>query len=47
MECIHQGQRALQVQPIEQGLTRRDLIALVGHRFDPQGPSATRIDGSD
>lgn len=47
MERIHQSDGAVQVQPLQQGLARRNLVAFVGHRLDSQRPSAARVDGSD
>ena len=47
VQRIHQGDGAVQVQPFQQRLARRNLVALVGHRFDTQHPSAARVDGSD
>ena len=47
VERIHQRDGAVQVQPLQQRLPCGDLVALVGHRFDSQRPSAARVDGSD
>ena len=46
VERVHQGDRALQIQSVQQGLARRDFVALVGHRFDSHGASTARIDRS-
>jgi hypothetical protein len=47
MERVHQGDGAIQVQPLDQRLARGNLVALVGHGLNTQRPSAARVDGSD
>lgn len=47
MERIHQGDGSVQVQPLQQRLARRNLVAFVGNRLDTQRSSAARVDGSD
>lgn len=46
VERIQQCDGAVQVQPPQQALASRDLVAFVGHRLHAQGPAALGVDGA-
>lgn len=47
VQGVHQRNRAIQFQAVQQGLPGGNFIALVGHGFDRQRAPALRIDGAD